>query len=104
MAYGAIILLACGATLYLLWVLVIKKRILANKPIPKEETCWVRAVFWAIFIAVIFGDPIIVHNMNLAVWGEASIFFAVFFIQIFLDKRTRLRGIMALSSLVVLGV
>lgn len=68
------------------------------------ETHWIRAVLVSIVMAFIFGDPIVAHNLNLAPWGGASIFFAAFFVQIFIDKRTRLRRIMAIIAMLSLCV
>ena len=101
LADSLVVLTAGAAAYYSLWMIKAERRVLAGDAGTRSEkagTHWLRAIFSGILIAVVFGDPIIVHNVTLALWGEASLFFAVFFIQIFLDQRTRLRGIMALGA------
>jgi hypothetical protein len=70
----------------------------------RSGTHWLNAIIWGFVFAFMYGDSIIVQNVKFAPWGEAAIFFAVFFISIFLDRRTRFRGIMALVASVDLGV
>ena len=104
MIYATIILGAGVLTLFLMRSFVGFKVKSTNGPGAKRQTNWVSAVLWSLFFAFMFGDPIIVHNLSFALWGDASIFFAVFFLQIYLDERTKMRGLLLGSSILILGI
>ena len=107
MIYCVVVILASAVIIFVLRQIAIKRGMPKGQSLFRQRkpgTYWVSAVFWAVVFTLMFGDSIIVHNINLAPWGEAAIFFAVFFISIFLDQRTRFRGIMALAASFNLGV
>jgi len=117
-----IILRIIGVVLYLLFISAVLKLIfvacergllwLLSKP-PVLETKWLSAIVVGFFNIVWVSDLLVgMHSKHMqSTWSVAIDFFGMatafcgsLFLFIFIDKRTRLRGVLALLSWVLLVV